>query len=336
MVFLPAFLSVSLICALQPSHLNLRLVSAVTASPASPRSLVTLQHQQTGAPLGYDMLRSSAVHDAPAGEQAPPTCVLVHGILGSRRNLLSFGRRLADTFPSWQFLLVDLRCHGQSVQMGHAGPNTVETAAADVVALLNHLKIYPFMMIGHSFGGKVVMEMVLLSGRVLPRPVQVWVLDTVPGDAWREGGDHPKDTISFVRTLAMPLQSRKQLVDSLTGAGFTTEGAQWMATNLKARPDGQLDWTFDIEGIAEMYVSYEHTDLWPMLESQPQGLAVDFVRAEHSAFVWREEDIERIDATGANVHVLQDSSHWVHIDNPDGLLDLLAPSFSRVSPPARG
>ena len=32
---------------------------------------------------------------------------------------------------------------------------------------------------------------------VLPRPVQVWVLDTVPGDVWCDDvGDH-LDTINF-------------------------------------------------------------------------------------------------------------------------------------------
>jgi pimeloyl-ACP methyl ester carboxylesterase len=29
------------------------------------------------------------------------------------------------------------------------------------------------------------------------------------------------------------------------------------------------------------------------------------------------------------VHYLANSSHWVHIDNPDGLLEILAPSFER-------
>ena len=57
----------------------------------------------------------------------PPTAVLIHGILGSRRNLLSFAKRLSRAFPSWQFLLVDLRCHGQTANMEQppAGPNDV-------------------------------------------------------------------------------------------------------------------------------------------------------------------------------------------------------------------
>ena len=155
-------------------------------------------------------------------------------------------------------------------------------------------------------------------------------MDTVPGDSWARTGDHPKDTINFVRTLETPFASRKHLVDSLTGAGFTIEGAQWMTTNLKPAKDGkkgELDWVFDLDGIKDMYSSYEQTNLWPMLEEAPKGLEVDFVRAERSAFVWAEEDVNRLLNTGARIHFLENSSHWVHIDNPNSLLDIMKPSF---------
>ena len=45
---------------------------------------------------------------------------------------------------------------------------------------------------------------------------------------------------------------------------------------------------------------------------------VDFVRAERSAFVWTDDDVERIHRHGARVNFLPDASHWVHIDNPNG------------------
>ena len=69
--------------------------------------------------------------EAPEGPH-PPTAVLIHGILGSRRNLLSFAKRLSQAFPSWQFLLVDLRCHGQTANMERTpeGDNTVVRGGA--------------------------------------------------------------------------------------------------------------------------------------------------------------------------------------------------------------
>ena len=80
-------------------------------------------------------------------------------------------------FPSWQVLLVDIRCHGESASLPTPpGPHGVESSAQDILKLLSQLKLFPEVLIGHSFGGKVVMSMgeqFGASGKRLPRPVQV-------------------------------------------------------------------------------------------------------------------------------------------------------------------
>jgi pimeloyl-ACP methyl ester carboxylesterase len=53
----------------------------------------------------------------------------------------------------------------------------VDSAAGDVLRLLAELKLFPRVLVGHSFGGKVVMSMLQQFGRRLPRPVQVQWLD---------------------------------------------------------------------------------------------------------------------------------------------------------------
>jgi len=275
-------------------------------------------------------VQGSEAASVAASGGTPYTAVLLHGILGSRRNLSSFAKRLAVLHPAWQVLLVDLRCHGQSAGAPAPVPHSLVAAAEDVLNLLRTLRLFPHALVGHSFGGKVAMAMVSIYARRLPRPVQVWVLDTVPGDVFADGGDHPRDVIRFVQQLPLPLPSRAALVAALTDAGFSTAGAQWMTTNLQNDARGGLSWTFDIDGIAQMYASYEETDLWPLVEDPPLGARIDFIRAERSAFRWSGPDVERIAAAGARVHLLPNSSHWVHIDNPDGLAAILSPSFEAL------
>lgn len=84
----------------------------------------------------------------------------------------------AQGFPAWQVLVVDLRCHGESATIGSlpGEPHNVQTSAGDVLALLRQLKLFPEVLAGHSFGGKVVMSMAEQFGHIasrLPRPVQV-------------------------------------------------------------------------------------------------------------------------------------------------------------------
>lgn len=122
--------------------------------------------------------------------------------------------------------------------------------------------------------------------------------------------------------------------------GFSSAVARWAATGTRPLPGGprthNLAWTFNLEGVADMYASYETTSLWPLLQAPPQGLSLDFVRAEHSSLRWGGGDEASITACGHRVHLVRDAGHWVHTDNPQGLWQVLAPSFGAVAPAVGG
>ena len=171
---------------------------------------------------------------ASGASTAPPTAVLVHGILGHRGNLRSFADLLVQRNPSWQVLLVDLRCHGESAALPGRpeAPHSVASAATDILALLRQLKLFPRVLIGHSFGGKVVMSMVAQFPARLPRPVQVWVLDCLPGEVrpaagstlTRSAGDDPERLIALLRSIPTPVVSRQAVVDTVLRAGEAGSG----------------------------------------------------------------------------------------------------------------
>ncbi|GMJ11699.1 Alpha/beta hydrolase domain 11 [Hibiscus trionum] len=276
----------------------------------------------------------------------PPTAVLLHGILGCRKNWGSFVRRLAQEFPTWQFVLVDLRCHGDSASIRKRGPHTVASTASDVLKLIAQLRITPRVLIGHSFGGKVVLSMVEQAAKPLPRPVRVWVLDATPGKvrAGGDGEDHPGKLISFLKKLPNEVSSKRDIVNALVQEGFSKDVAQWVVTNLRpaataGSSSSSFSWVFDLEGISEMYQSYEETNLWKVVEDLPRGVHVNFLKAERSLHRWALEDLQRIHAAeetaadeggGVEMHVLEDAGHWVHADNPDGLFRILSFSFKGV------
>ncbi|KAG2489158.1 hypothetical protein HYH03_012384 [Edaphochlamys debaryana] len=305
----------------------------------------------------------SGVQDSAA---APPTAVLVHGILGHKTNLSSFAELLVRRNPDWQVVLADLRCHGESASLPSRpqGPHGVQEAAHDLLQLLRQLRLFPRVLIGHSFGGKVVMSMVQQFSAKLPRPVQVWVLDTLPGPlagraaGGRGGGgpndDSPERLIEVLRAVPMPAPNRQTVIDHVLTAGFSLPIARWVATNLRRAPDapplsfdqvggglytyyeggGPLTWTFDLEGIAEMYRSYEASQQWDLVTRPPEGLSLDFVRAERSAYHWG-TDINKIRSAGHGVYLLPASGHWVAADNAAGLYDLIAPSLQLAPSPRR-
>ncbi|PRQ20755.1 putative palmitoyl-CoA hydrolase [Rosa chinensis] len=296
--------------------------------------------------LAFDLVQGALVKWSSVMDKSlpePPTAVFLHGILGSRKNWGTFTRRLAQEFPTWQFLLVDLRCHGDSASVKKTGPHNVSSTALDVLKLVRQLRITPRVLVGHSFGGKVALSMVEQAAKPLARPVRVWVLDATPGKV-RPGGDgedHPAELISVLSTLPKEVSSKRDVVEALVQKGFSKDVAQWVVTNL--RPSGPLgstpstfSWTFDLNGISEMYQSYEETNLWKIVEDVPRGVHVNFLKAERSLHRWALEDLQRIHAAeelaveeggGVEMHVLEAAGHWVHADNPDGLFRILSSSF---------
>jgi len=252
--------------------------------------------------------------------QAESAVVFCHGILGSGRNWRGFARRLVAARPGWCAVLVDLRNHGDS--SGEPPPHTVAACAQDLAALSQSLR--PFdAVVGHSFGGKVA----LAYTATLPDELALtWVLDADPGPLSGAVADHevPR-VIAALRAVPLPLERREQVLEHLQQAGFSEGLSRWMTTNLR-RGDGGLVWRFDLDAVEEMIADYFRLDLWDTLEVPIMDLDIHLVRAARSER-WDDAMAARAEGSFATLHTLPDAGHWLHVDNPDGLLELMLPSF---------
>ncbi|KAE9452337.1 hypothetical protein C3L33_15762, partial [Rhododendron williamsianum] len=118
--------------------------------------------------------------------------------------------------------------------------------------------------------------------------------------------------------------SKRDVVVALERHGFSKDVAQWVVTNLRESSPSDsspssFSWVFDLNGIAEMYQSYEETSLWKIVEDVPRGVHVNFLKAERSLHRWALEDLQRIhvaeelaadEGGGVEMHVLEDAGHW--------------------------
>ena len=231
--------------------------------------------------------------------------VVAHGILGSGRNWRTLIRRLVPMATDWTFLLVDLRNHGDS--HGFVGPHDLAACARDVAQL------HPERIIGHSFGGKV--GLACLRDHGVPGLI---VLDALPGPL--NDGSEVDEVIAALRRVPVPLERRNQLPDVLP---LSPGLVAWMSTNLRATDAGYV-WRFDLDAVEEMMRSYAETDFWPLVERT--DAPVTFVRAGQSER-WTPEVLARFEAlppwSEVQLRTLPDAGHWLHVDDPDGLMGLL-------------
>lgn len=78
------------------------------------------------------------------------------------------------------------------------------------------------------------------------------------------------------------------------------------------------------------------TSYWSLLEHPPKDMEIAIVRAENSDR-WNRETVQNLESLSSkgsegkvSVHVLPNSGHWVHVDNPKGLLGIVAPKISSL------
>lgn len=255
--------------------------------------------------------------------QGDKLALILHGILGSGRNWMTCAKAWAEACPDWRFELVDLRAHGRSPSF--TGPHTVGACAGDLKRLVDQLGVAPSAVIGHSFGGKVA----LAYGRDFPEGLeQVWALDTPPSNLASEADtSEVVQVIRALRSIPLPLAKRDALIPLLGAHGLSEGLALWMTTNLKREGQG-LVWRFDLDAVTELIGDYFEQDMWTLLERPPHGPTWHILQADGSER-WGAQDAQRIATLPAwspvHHHLLHNSGHWVHVDNPTGLTEILLP-----------
>lgn len=241
---------------------------------------------------------------------------------------------------------MDLRNHGRSADMeGLIHPHNMVNAAKDVADLVKSQGwVWPDVVLGHSLGGKVALQFARSCaqgdyGDSVQLPKQLWVLDSVPGKVSSENSDgEVEKVLQTLQHLPASIPSRKWLVDHMIKLGFSKSLSDWIGSNLKK--SGEIEtWAFNLEGAVQMFDSYRDTDYWPLLEHPPKGTEIAIIRAEMSDR-WEPDVVKRLDALSNrtfcesegkfSTHILPNSGHWVHVDNPKGLIDIIAPKIATV------
>ena len=80
--------------------------------------------------------------------------VLLHGFL---ENLTMWNPFITELATKNRIVTIDLLGHGQTGCLGYV--NTMEQQAAIVDAVLNHLRLRKFILVGHSMGGYVALKL---------------------------------------------------------------------------------------------------------------------------------------------------------------------------------
>ena len=227
----------------------------------------------------------------------------MHGMFGSLSNLGLVGRALIDNYT---VISVDQRNHGESP---HSQEMSYPCMADDIIELMDDLKLEKAILLGHSMGGKIGMQVALNHPK---RVHKLIVADIAPVEYQpdRHGG-----VLEGLSALAEKRPSSRKEADQ-TLATYVEESPirAFLLKNLVRGEDGKFNLRLFMAGII---ANYYDTLTQPPIGNPFFGPTL-FVKGEDSAYI---QDKHRNEVLrlfpNAQLKVIANTGHWLHAEKPE-------------------
>jgi len=247
------------------------------------------------------------LHVREYGDTGQPV-VLLHGLFGSSANWGSIARELGERY---RVIVPDLRNHGQSP---HTDEMDYPAMAGDLWALCDRLHVERPLLIGHSMGGKVVMQAALTQPG---RPAGIAAVDIAPV-AYAHDFSRILDGIEAIDLATLP--DRKQ-ADRDLKAYVPEPGVRAFLLQNLVRTDGGWGWRVNLPVLRSAMRTITGFDVPP--DGHFEGPAY-FIHGALSHYVQPGyEPVIRALFPRAALCKVQDAGHWVYAEQRDGFMRCL-------------
>ncbi|MGC3942984.1 MAG: alpha/beta fold hydrolase [Chryseolinea sp.] len=239
------------------------------------------------------------------GEGAP--IVILHGLLGSSDNWLTQAKLLS---PSYKIYTIDQRNHGQSP---HDDAFDYQSMVNDLVEFLDDRNLTDPILLGHSMGGKTVMNF------ALQHPDRVSKLVVVDISPRAYNLEHYALVNAMVGLPLEQLKSRNDADTLLSEKVAEPDVRQFLLKNLQRSAEGGFSWKVNLP-IIQQKLANVGVDL---LTDDTFDKPTLFIRGAKSAYI-KDADMQAIQKyfPTATLETI-DTGHWVQAENPQAFVSVL-------------
>lgn len=233
------------------------------------------------------------------GEGQP--MVILHGFLGSLDNWLTLGKRFAERY---QVYLVDQRNHGKSF---HSNEWSYDDMVKDLDHLINELSLNDPILLGHSMGGKTVMQYAAFHPDSIEKLI---VADIGP----KHYPPHHQQILTGLEAIPVhSLKSREEADEILQGYVEESGTRTFLLKNLARTPDG-FKWKMNLPVLSQK-IEEVGEPLHHRLEIEVETL---FLRGGKSNYIL-DEDFDEIREIFPNstFDTIEGAGHWLHAERPE-------------------
>ncbi len=242
---------------------------------------------------------AAEVFDSVAGDG--PDVVLLHGLFGMGSNLGGLSRALQDHYRVHS---LDLPNHGRSAWTGSVA---LADMADAVQRWMAHRELETAHFVGHSFGGKVAMQLALDA----PYRVDALVIADIAPVAYPPSHEAVFAALAAVdgagcrsRTEAAKLMAEHLREDSVI---------QFLLLSLQRNEGGEYHWRFNHKLLRDHYADVRAE---VALQAPFNGRTM-FIKGEESGYIL-DEHLPAIKALfpQAELEEMPGCGHWLHAEKP--------------------
>jgi len=228
--------------------------------------------------------------------------IILHGLFGQSDNWNSLAKQFSEN--GFEVYAADQRNHGLSP---HSDEWDYQVMADDLRELIEDHQLKNVVLIGHSMGGKTVMQYTLQHPGNVDKLI---VVDIAPKY-------YPPQHPSVIKGLSAVdfnvVKTRKE-VEAILSEYIDDFGTkQFLLKNVYWKEDGRLDWRFNLKVMLE---KMENVGL-PVTSDNSVDVPALFIRGAKADYVL-DADIDRIQELfpRSMLETIEGSGHWVHAEKP--------------------
>lgn len=231
--------------------------------------------------------------------------LLMHGLFGSLDNLNMLAKDLA---VNYQTIQVDLRNHGQSPW---SNIMNYQAMAEDIVELCHDLQLQNLILIGHSMGGKVALQL----SQLIPQQIaKICVIDIAPVK-YTQTINTPVIK-ALAQCIVQQLVDRKQIAEVMRQHGLSEPTILFLLKSFKHER-----WLFNADVIINQY---DNICDWKIISAC--DIPTLFIRGGNSNYI-TDKDYPAIFSQfpNAQIETVAGAGHNVHAEKTEQVLQLLYP-----------
>lgn len=240
------------------------------------------------------------------GESGQPV-LIVHGVFGSLDNWLTISKTISD--KGYVVYILDQRNHGRSP---HSEEFDYAAMAKDLREFIEDHSLESPVLIGHSMGGKTVME----YAKSYPGSIDKLIVVDIGPKAYPI---HHTEILKGLNAVDIDgLENRKQAEEQLGMYEPNKTVQQFLLKNLFRTDDGKFAWRFNLPVLTRSM-----GNVGDRIESETAiEVPTLFIRGERSDYI-KDEDWKDIQTlfSKAILTTIPNAGHWVQSEQPVAFIE---------------